>query len=187
MDKKELVARLTKIADMFEDVDEECFETVPAPVALPVIEEPVVVDDEDFLFASKLTKLASELLADDKVADMGMQRFEMNEQIADHNTSTGLNALKIALGANLRDVVYSKLLVNQSQESADHSKFHLFAIFKLPDGTFVGGNAYGRLSGPGKHYPVSVKEIARGDERLVRSKVESKARAKSSGRGYSEV
>jgi hypothetical protein len=98
-----------------------------------------------------------------------------------------LNALKISLGGNLKDVVYQKFLINQeNMGSADHSKFHMFGIFKLPDGTFVGGNAYGRISGPGKHYPISVKKMVQGDEASVKRAVETKVRAKMGGRGYKE-
>jgi len=205
MEKAEIFDRVAKIAEMFDDEEIEDSPDMPACLqAEPLVPDAIIAsymvklantildegeikmaedteEEKNAKIAARLVKIAKALLGD------VMMRFEMDESVAEQNTSMALNALKLSLGANLRDVVYQKFLINQeNMGSADHSKFHMFGIFKMPDGTFVGGNAYGRISGPGKHYPISVKEIARGDERSVTNKVESKVRAKMGGRGYTE-
>jgi hypothetical protein len=188
MDKKELVARLTKIADMFEDNIEESFEQADAPVIEVPVELPTenqfMPDEEAFLFASKLTKLASEILSSDKVADMPMQTFELDESNITHNIETAKVALMNALRTNKKDLVFQKFLACQEGTS---NKFHYFGIFKKADGTFVGGNSWGRISGPGKLYPQKSIEVASGDEHSVRRAIESKISAKKNGRGYREV
>lgn len=74
------------------------------------------------------------------------------------------------LGAKPGNDKYLKYMVNQEGNS---NKFHLFGVFSLDDGRYIGGNAYGRIGKTPR-----VKELAMGSERIVFHEVEKKARQK---------
>jgi len=66
---------------------------------------------------------------------------------------------------------------------SDSNKFHYFAIYQTPDGSYVGGNVWGALGYPATYRAM---EVGRGDSQSVESAVRSKIMRKL-GKGYEEA
>jgi len=116
--------------------------------------------------ARKLLGLAKALKA-----DMPMAYLEADDRWK-ANVSKDLDS--VLAGGRGRYEYWSFLTFQEGTSN----KFHMFGVLKLADGSYVGGNAYGRIG-----YGSKVIEVARGDKGSVMSAVLGKERQKAA-KGY---